>query len=897
MAKYSAIKAAVNAYIKQNGRKEITGRILNAILNSVIDSLGKYFQFAGGALPTDDPGTPDQNVCYLAGEPGVYIHFGGIRIENEEIALLFWDGEWKKQRVLIGIREVDAYVDNQVGTPSVDVSFSQGVLVLSFHNLKGDQGDQGDPAGFGTIGADVTGGVGTPGVSVETSGDNTAKNIMFHFTNLKGETGVTSVVATIDDTSGLPSCNVSLVNGQLTLAFSGLKGLKGDTGVSADYPITIYNGLDSDATDQALAAAQGKILDGKIRQLGQEVNGKIRGLTPNMLRDSSGDGFQIADPDGYVGLEFKDGKLDVTGIGENLEGVIREIADESIVQSEVIDEKVEEAVKTSELTMRLVQEEGLFVVDSDGYIGAILFGEGSDGNDLSVNVNLEQNRASFISDLSSKYLVKNTISWVEEEGLTGNPVMNFSGTSIIDKDTNVESVVNQESDNICPISFTKYENLGGNHGFATKKIGCDTSDLDFSAIGKQLFCNGKECYIVRIVSDGVFLFPGHTGDTFASLPINVGDLIAGNGVSISVNSVSTTQMYPACVSREKKLTIDGKEITESGDYFGNDVRFFDVYDIFDPISFLDNIISNAGSWTANPTLETANPDFLVRRSIMYQFSRGGLCLIYDNFSILKDTKITSEYGLNIKPMYAAGVSNGVKEYYLPKSMPLVYDKTTGRRADGSTTEENKVVFDFRVPTTQNPSSIPNFANIGDMGLWFEEEDCEDGNPIERGVCVLDFSGGRILLQHGYAPGFPVSGMDRADYAERPWRMRVLSDFWTIYPQAYRAGSPSFPGQVFKGETFGYVCFRKYADGFNDLADGIISVFGFRMGGDYYLYVDILTPGMYKIDIPDDCNGKKVDVIYKRDNVSVLEAVTTDCINISVSVSESGVNYGYCLIKL
>lgn len=272
MAKYNAIKAAVNAYIKENGRKEITGKILNAVLNATIDSLGRFFQFAGGALPTDDPGTPDQNVCYLAGEPGVYTHFGNIVIENEEVALLLWDGEWKKQSVLYGIREVDASVDNQVGTPSVDVSYREGRLVLTFHNLRGEQGETGESAGFGTIGADVDNNHGTPGVSVETSGDNTAKNIMFHFTNLKGETGVTSVVATIDDTSGTPSCQVSLVNGVLTLAFSGLKGLKGDTGVSADYPITIYNGLDSDATDQALSAAQGKILGGRVGRLETDVD-------------------------------------------------------------------------------------------------------------------------------------------------------------------------------------------------------------------------------------------------------------------------------------------------------------------------------------------------------------------------------------------------------------------------------------------------------------------------------------------------------------------------------------------------------------------------------------------------------------------------------------------------
>lgn len=286
MANYSAIKAAVNAYIKENGRKEITGRILNAVLTATIDSLGKFFQFAGVATPSTDPEEPDQNVCYLAGEPGTYVHFDNITLENEEIALLFYDGTWSKQRMLLGIQEVSASVDANVGTPSVDVSYSEGSLVLTFHNLKGEQGNTGAAAGFGTVGATVDDNIGTPGVSVQTSGPDTAKNLMFTFTNLKGETGVTSVVATVDNTSGNPSCAVSLVNGVLTLAFTGLKGLKGDTGVSADYPITIYNGLDSDATDQALSAAQGKVLQGEISQLEAKVDNfvdEVQVQSPNIF--------------------------------------------------------------------------------------------------------------------------------------------------------------------------------------------------------------------------------------------------------------------------------------------------------------------------------------------------------------------------------------------------------------------------------------------------------------------------------------------------------------------------------------------------------------------------------------------------------------------------------------
>ena len=303
MSQYSAIKAAVNAYIKANGRKEITGNILNAVLNATISSLGKFYQFAGVALPSTDPEDPDQNVCYLAGEPGTYVHFDNIVLENEEIALLFWNGEWTKQRMLLGIQEVEATVDNQVGTPSVDVSYSAGRLVLTFHNLKGETGNTGAAAGFGTIGADITGGVGTPGVSVESSGSDTAKNLMFHFTNLKGETGVTSVIATVDNTTGTPQCSVSLVGGVLTLAFTGLKGLQGDTGVSADYPITIVNNLTTNDPTSALSAAMGVQLESEISQLEAEVTDsstykdttttKVSGVLPqgspnNKIMTSSG---------------------------------------------------------------------------------------------------------------------------------------------------------------------------------------------------------------------------------------------------------------------------------------------------------------------------------------------------------------------------------------------------------------------------------------------------------------------------------------------------------------------------------------------------------------------------------------------------------------------------------
>ena len=109
----------------------------------------------------------------------------------------------------------------------------------------------------------------------------------------------TPVVITITGTAEAPVLNVTIP-----------QGMKGDTGVSADYPITIYNGLDSDATDAALSAAQGKVLDGKISQLRQEVYDDMAALLPATVQD----GFFLTDELLNVVLKYTADGLDVAKV-------------------------------------------------------------------------------------------------------------------------------------------------------------------------------------------------------------------------------------------------------------------------------------------------------------------------------------------------------------------------------------------------------------------------------------------------------------------------------------------------------------------------------------------------------------------------------------------------------
>lgn len=108
---YNVLKQSIAAVIKANGNEEITGDLLQQVLIAMVDVLGAGYQFAGLAVPTTNPGTPDAKMFYIATQAGTYSNFGSPApvLTGEQVAILRFSTSWTA--VVLDI-PTKAYVDN-----------------------------------------------------------------------------------------------------------------------------------------------------------------------------------------------------------------------------------------------------------------------------------------------------------------------------------------------------------------------------------------------------------------------------------------------------------------------------------------------------------------------------------------------------------------------------------------------------------------------------------------------------------------------------------------------------------------------------------------------------------------------------------------------------------------
>ena len=100
MSNYSQIKGIIDAAVYENHQQAITGDAMNAVLNGMVSQLGAHYRYEGYASPSTDPGTPDENVFYLATEQGAYPNFGNLSL-TKPLGVFKWDGSWTLDQIAI----------------------------------------------------------------------------------------------------------------------------------------------------------------------------------------------------------------------------------------------------------------------------------------------------------------------------------------------------------------------------------------------------------------------------------------------------------------------------------------------------------------------------------------------------------------------------------------------------------------------------------------------------------------------------------------------------------------------------------------------------------------------------------------------------------------------------
>ena len=144
MANYSVLKQAIQDVVRTNGNNEITGALLQQSLLTMVNSLGVGYQYAGIATPAINPGTPDQNVFYLASTAGTYTNFNNTVLADGEVAILAYNGSWVKKSTNIATKTALTELEQEVSllkftgmVDSGDIVIEQGSIGSSGQDIYG----------------------------------------------------------------------------------------------------------------------------------------------------------------------------------------------------------------------------------------------------------------------------------------------------------------------------------------------------------------------------------------------------------------------------------------------------------------------------------------------------------------------------------------------------------------------------------------------------------------------------------------------------------------------------------------------------------------------------------------------------------------------------------------
>ena len=146
---YDQIKESIKAVIKENGNYEITGNVLQAVLLSMVDTLGPEYQFLGIATKSTVPVVVEGNSFYITTEVGTYTKFknsGNTAITINKLGILTSTNgtAWNFTPIFIGVSKgggevFNDYVNNTAGGVNSHAEGQETKAVGDYSHAEGFQ--------------------------------------------------------------------------------------------------------------------------------------------------------------------------------------------------------------------------------------------------------------------------------------------------------------------------------------------------------------------------------------------------------------------------------------------------------------------------------------------------------------------------------------------------------------------------------------------------------------------------------------------------------------------------------------------------------------------------------------------------------------------------------------
>ena len=190
---YDQIKESIKAVIKENGNYEITGNVLQAVLLSMVDTLGPEYQFLGIATKSTVPVVVEGNSFYITAEVGTYTNFkksGNTTITVNQLGILTSTNgtAWNFTPIFIGVSKGGGEVFNDYdnNTATGNNSHAEGAKTKASGDNSHAEGNGGTATGTNSH---VEGlGTNTDGENSHAEGQlNNARGINSHAEGLRTE--------------------------------------------------------------------------------------------------------------------------------------------------------------------------------------------------------------------------------------------------------------------------------------------------------------------------------------------------------------------------------------------------------------------------------------------------------------------------------------------------------------------------------------------------------------------------------------------------------------------------------------------------------------------------------------------------------------------------------------